>query len=77
MTTDQIYQYLFIQITKLSNPVNVYFQTYDNFQEFKDLCKNLTTDQVEVAFRQFDTSGDEKLNYKEFCLMIIQREQER
>merc|ERR1711892_508151 len=45
--------------------------------EFKDLCKNLTTDQVEVAFRQFDTSGDEKLNYKEFCLMIIQREQER
>ena len=61
----------------MSNPVNVYFQTYDNFQEFKDLCKNLTTDQVEVAFRQFDTSGDEKLNYKEFCLMIIQREQER
>ena len=57
--------------------MNVYFQTCDNFQEFKDLCKNLTTDQVEVAFRQFDTSGDEKLNYKEFCLMIIQREQER
>jgi hypothetical protein len=33
--------------------------------------------QVEIAFKQFDTSGDDKLNYKEFCLMIIQREQER
>ena len=33
--------------------------------------------QVEIAFAQFDTSGDDKLNYKEFCLMIIQREKER
>merc|ERR1712013_9969 len=45
--------------------------------EFKNVCQNLTTDQVEVAFRQFDTSGDDKLNYKEFCMMIIKREQER
>ena len=48
-----------------------------SFQEFKNVCQNLTTDQVEIAFRQFDTSGDNKLNYKEFCMMIIQREQER
>ena len=61
--------------------------------EFHDVCKNLTEDQVvrlemfgenncrtlqvAIAFSQFDTSGDDKLNYREFCLMIIQREQER
>lgn len=33
--------------------------------------------QVEIAFKQFDTSGDDKLNYREFCEMIIKREQER
>ena len=33
--------------------------------------------QVAIAFQQFDTSGDDKLNYREFCEMIIKREQER
>ena len=33
--------------------------------------------QVAIAFKQFDTSGDDKLNYREFCEMIIKREQER
>ena len=46
-------------------------------EEFHNVCKNLTEEQVALAFSQFDTSGDDKLNYKEFCLMIIQREQER
>ena len=63
-------------------------------QEFHDVCKNLTEDQVEqlltflgtflwkflqvaLAFSQFDTSGDDKLNYREFCLMIVKREEER
>ena len=62
-------------------------------QEFHDVCKNLTEDQVqlltfpgrilrqlfqvEIAFSQFDTSGDDRLNYREFCLMIIKREEER
>lgn len=32
---------------------------------------------VEIAFKQFDTSGDDRLNYREFCEMIIKREQER
>ena len=91
-----------------------------NFQEFNDVCQNLSKEQVlswhfshlfflksvlnlldiiwntiigllflferdfeikcfqvEMAFEKFDTSGDDRLNYKEFCLMIIKREQER
>merc|ERR1712158_57152 len=46
-------------------------------KEFNDVCQNLSKEQVELAFQQFDTSGDDRLNYKEFCLMIIKREQER
>jgi len=46
-------------------------------KEFNDVCQNLSKEQVELAFKQFDTSGDDRLNYKEFCLMIIKREQER
>merc|ERR1712080_506286 len=46
-------------------------------KEFIDVCQNLSKEQVELAFKQFDTSGDDRLNYKEFCLMIIKREQER
>ena len=41
------------------------------------MCTNLTAEQVELAFQQFDTSGDERMDYREFCMMIIQREQER
>merc|ERR1712055_735341 len=46
-------------------------------KEFNDVCQNLSKEQVELAFKQLDTSGDDRLNYKEFCLMIIKREQER
>merc|ERR1712181_108960 len=46
-------------------------------KEFNDVCQNLSEEQVRLAFKQFDTSGDNRLNYKEFCLMIIKREQER
>ena len=43
----------------------------------RNLKELFALSQVEIAFAQFDTSGDDKLNYKEFCLMIIQREKER
>merc|ERR1712192_56376 len=46
-------------------------------KEFNDVCQNLSEEQVRLAFKQFDTSGDNWLNYNEFCLMIIKREQER
>ena len=55
------------------------------FTSFKQNCmplklwelSNKSDIKVELAFKQFDTSGDDKLNYKEFCLMIVKREQER
>ena len=40
------------------------------------ICKNLTDEQVKTAFKQFDTSGDDKLDYREFCEMINKRERE-
>ena len=46
-------------------------------QEFMTICPNLSDDQVKMAFSKFDTSGDDKLDYREFCEMIIKREQER
>jgi len=39
-------------------------------EEFGKVCKNLSVKQVEEAFSKFDTSGDERLDFKEFCLMI-------
>ena len=46
------------------------------FQEFMTICKNLTDEQVKAAFKQFDTSGDDKLDYREFCEMINKRERQ-
>ena len=45
-------------------------------QEFMTICKNLTDEQVKAAFAQFDTSGDDKLDYREFCEMINKRERQ-
>jgi len=39
-------------------------------EEFQKICKNLTDEQVEMAFSKFDSSGDDKLDYREFCEMI-------
>merc|ERR1711936_561661 len=39
-------------------------------EEFMSVCKNLSAKQVDDAFTKFDPSGDEKLDFKEFCLMI-------
>ena len=37
------------------------------------ICKNLTDEQVKMAFDKFDTSGDDMLDYREFCMMINKR----
>merc|ERR1711892_68624 len=39
-------------------------------EEFHLVCKNLTKKQVEEAFNKFDSSGDQRLDFKEFCGMI-------
>lgn len=43
-------------------------------EEFKTICKNLNQEQIDVAFKKFDDSGDDQLNYREFCQMINQRQ---
>merc|ERR1712025_276382 len=45
-------------------------------QEFMTICKNLTDEQVNMAFSKFDASGDDKLDYREFCDMINKRNEE-
>ena len=47
--------------------------TFDLFQEFLTICKNLSDEDVKIAFEKFDTSGDNKLDYREFCMMINNR----
>ena len=42
-------------------------------QEFKKFCHNLSSAQVTAAFAKFDISGDDKLNYQEFCGMMNSR----
>ena len=32
--------------------------------------------QVEMAFSKFDSSGDDKLDYREFCAMINKKTEE-
>jgi len=46
-------------------------------EEFRKICKNLTQDQVSDAFARFDSSGDDKLDYREFCTMIHSRKSEK
>ena len=47
-------------------------------QEFLAICTTLTEEEVKIAFQKFDTSGDDKLDYREFCAMINnKREQKR
>ena len=42
-------------------------------QEFKKFCGNLSMDQVDAAFKAFDLSGDNKLDYDEFCKLMNNR----
>ena len=39
-------------------------------QDFHQFCQHLTLEQVEAAFSKFDISGDEELDYREFCSMM-------
>ena len=42
-------------------------------QEFKKFCGNLSMEQVNAAFKAFDLSGDNKLDYDEFCKLMNNR----
>merc|ERR1711936_1448672 len=43
-------------------------------EEFRKICKHLTPQQVEEGFAKFDTSGDNRLDYEEFCQMIHKKQ---
>ena len=43
------------------------------FQEFKKFCGNLSMEQVNAAFKAFDISGDNQLDYDEFCKLMNNR----
>merc|ERR1719431_1285841 len=45
--------------------------------EFKKFCHNLSSAQVTAAFAKFDISGDDKLDYQEFCGMMNNRGKEK
>ena len=51
------------------------FEIISAFQEFQNICTNLSTEQIEAAFEKYDISGDDMLDYKEFCGMIHQNEE--
>merc|ERR1712032_780721 len=45
-------------------------------EEFLRIAKHLSPEQVEEGFSKFDTSGDNKLDYQEFCGMIHAKQRE-
>jgi len=46
-------------------------------EEFRTFCKALSTKQVEAAFKKFDISGDDELDYEEFCKLMNSRDKEK
>lgn len=45
-------------------------------EEFNSICKNLNAEQVKIAFSKFDKTGDDRLDYREFCSMINKNQQQ-
>jgi len=43
---------------------------YVTKSEFREVCKNLNREQIDVAFKKFDQTGNDKLNFREFCDMM-------
>ena len=47
------------------------------FQEFRQFCQALSTKQVAAAFKKFDISGDDELDYEEFCQLMNNRDKKK
>jgi len=62
------------QIEKLFRLMDKNKDGFVTKKEFMTICTKLSKDQVKMAFAQFDTSGDDKLDYREFCEMIKHKE---
>ena len=69
------FQFIYLILINKYNPKEICgrISYVVSFQEFKDVCKNLNKEQVEAAFKRFDQTGNEKLNFKEFSDMMTKR----
>ena len=47
------------------------------FEKINNECLKVIYFQIEEGFAKFDTSGDARLDYREFCLMIHSRQQQK
>ena len=48
-----------------------------DFKEFRRFCQALSTKQVAAAFKKFDISGDDELDYEEFCQLMNNRDKKK
>eukprot|EP00090_Calanus_glacialis_P032614 TRINITY_DN54044_c0_g1_i1.p1 TRINITY_DN54044_c0_g1~~TRINITY_DN54044_c0_g1_i1.p1 ORF type:complete len:167 (+),score=62.98 TRINITY_DN54044_c0_g1_i1:68-502(+) len=46
-------------------------------EEFRQFCQALSTKQVAAAFKKFDISGDDELDYEEFCQLMNNRDKKK
>jgi len=46
---------------------------YVTMNEFKEVCKNLSKDQIDATFKKFDQAGNGQLNLREFSDMMTRR----
>merc|ERR1712106_289469 len=46
-------------------------------EEFRNFCQALSTRQVAAAFKKFDISGDDELDYEEFCKLMNNRDKKK
>merc|ERR1711923_96858 len=63
------------QIEKLFKLMDKNGDGFVTRKEFQTICKKLSKDQVKIAFAQFDSNGDDRLDYREFCSLIREREE--
>ena len=75
LSVEKKFQFIYLILINKYYPQEICCRiSYDvSFQEFKDVCKNLNKEQVEAAFKRFDQTGNEKLNFKEFSDMMTKR----
>ena len=46
-------------------------------QEFQQVCRDCSEEQINAAFKKFDKSGNGLLDYREFCKMMNDHKKQR
>ena len=50
---------------------------YISKQEFQQVCRDCSVEQINAAFKKFDKSGNGLLDYREFCKMMNDHKKQR